>query len=255
MQKAKSIDENEVAKFSAMADEWWDLDGKFKPLHKFNPVRIGFIKDTVLEHYSSGVNTPSGGEITKQLPLQGISILDIGCGGGLLSEPMARLGAKVTSIDASEKNIKIASLHAQNVGLDIDYQCISAEELALKGKKFDVVLNMEVVEHVADIYSFMAAASAMVKPGGIMFIATLNRTVKSYALAILGAEYILKWLPRGTHNWDKFLKPSEIEMLLRENKMHLQKIQGVSYNPLRDQWSLSSDISVNYMMVAGNGTN
>jgi 2-polyprenyl-6-hydroxyphenyl methylase/3-demethylubiquinone-9 3-methyltransferase len=237
MKNAKSIDEAEVAKFSAMADEWWDTNGKFKPLHKFNPVRIGYVKDKVVEHF-------------KHESMEGISVLDIGCGGGLLAEPMARLGASVTAIDASEKNIKIASLHAKNVELDIDYKCTSAEELASKGRQFDVVLNMEVIEHVADVESFLQASASLVKPGGIMIVATLNRTMKSYALAILGAEYILKWLPRGTHNWDKFLKPSEIEKPLRVNGMAVKAIQGVSYNPVRDSWKLSDDIAVNYMILA-----
>jgi 2-polyprenyl-6-hydroxyphenyl methylase/3-demethylubiquinone-9 3-methyltransferase len=241
MSQAKSIDETEIAKFSAMADEWWDLEGKFKPLHKFNPVRIGFVRDIVQAHFGKD-------------SLKGIEILDIGCGGGLLAEPMARLGAEVTAIDASEKNIKIASLHAKNVGLEIDYKCTSAEDLAATGKQFDVVLNMEVIEHVADVDSFVKASAALVKPGGLMIVATLNRTVKSYALAIVGAEYVLRWLPRGTHNWEKFLKPSEIERPLRENGMAVKKIQGVSYNPVRDSWRLSEDIAVNYMVVAGKGS-
>ena len=238
MTKAKSVDENEIAKFSAMADEWWDLNGKFKPLHKFNPVRISYIRDNVLSHFNKE-------------DFKGLNILDIGCGGGLLSEPMARLGADVTSIDASQKNIKIASLHSKQSELKIDYQCTSAEELAKKAKKFDVVLNMEVIEHVADVESFMQACCHLVKPGGLMFIATINRTIKSYALAIVGAEYVLRWLPKGTHDWNKFLKPSQVEEHIRNNGMGLQKLQGVSYNPLLDKWSLSSDVDVNYMMLSG----
>lgn len=234
MQNPKSISPSEIEKFTAMADEWWSTTGKFKPLHKFNPVRIGFIKDIINNHFGS----------------MNVELLDIGCGGGLLSEPMCRLGAKVTAIDAGEKNVQVASLHAKNSGLDIDYQCTSAEELAATGKQFDVVLNMEVIEHVADVDSFIAASTKLVKPNGIMIVATLNRTLKSYALAIVGAEYILKWLPRGTHNWEKFLKPSEIASPLEANQMQLQKIQGVSYNPLHDSWKLSDDIAVNYMMVA-----
>ncbi|MCE3232687.1 MAG: ubiG [Rickettsiaceae bacterium] len=242
MLHSKSIDEVEIAKFSAMADEWWDTEGKFKPLHKFNPIRIAYIRDTIVAHFKKSVQSEG--------VLSGISLLDIGCGGGLLSEPMARLGASVTSIDASEKNIQIASLHAKNIGLDIDYRCTSAEELADHKKQFDVVLNMEVIEHVADVNSFVKACSELVKPGGIMIVATMNRTVKSYAFAIIGAEYILKWLPCGTHDWEKFLKPSEIEKPLRENGLALKYIQGVSYNPLSDNWKLTKDISVNYILVA-----
>jgi 2-polyprenyl-6-hydroxyphenyl methylase/3-demethylubiquinone-9 3-methyltransferase len=234
MQNSKSIDQSEIEKFTAMADEWWSATGKFKPLHKFNPVRVAYIKETITNHFGN----------------MDVELLDIGCGGGLLSEPMSRLGAKVTAIDAGEKNIKIASLHAKNSGLDIDYQCTSVEELAASGKQFDVVLNMEVIEHVADVDSFIKASSSLVKPNGIMIVATLNRTLKSYALAIVGAEYILKWLPRGTHNWEKFLRPSEIASPLERSGMQLQKIQGVSYNPLHDSWKLSDDIAVNYMMVA-----
>lgn len=236
MKKAQSIDENEVAKFSAMAEEWWDLNGKFKPLHKFNPVRIGYVRDNVKSHFN-------------REDCEGLTLLDIGCGGGLLSEPMARLGMEVTAIDASEKNIKIASLHAEKSGLKIDYRCTSAEELAATDAQFDVVLNMEVIEHVASVESFLKASCGLVKPNGIMILATLNRTMKSYALAIVGAEYVLKWLPKGTHDWNKFLKPSEIEPHLRNNGMNLQRIQGVFYNPLLDKWSLSEDIDVNYMML------
>jgi 2-polyprenyl-6-hydroxyphenyl methylase/3-demethylubiquinone-9 3-methyltransferase len=199
-------------------------------------VRIGYVRDHVKSHFN-------------QEDLSGITLLDIGCGGGLLSEPMARLGMAVTAIDASEKNIKIASLHAEKSGLKIDYRCTSAEDLASTKVQFDVVLNMEVIEHVADVESFLKASCELLKPNGIMIIATLNRTIKSYALAIVGAEYVLKWLPRGTHDWNKFLKPSEIEPHLINNGMNLQKIQGVSYNPLQDKWSLSSDIDVNYMML------
>lgn len=233
-----TIDPSEIAKFSAMADEWWDEGGKFKPLHKFNPTRIAYIKDKITAHF-------------RKSDLKGLDIVDIGCGGGLLSEPMARLGANITGVDASEKNINIASIHAKNVGLSIYYKCGSAEELADSGKKFDVVLNMEVIEHVADVPAFLTACSRLVKPDGIMFIATLNRTVKSYALAIVGAEYVLGWLPRGTHDWKKFLKPSEINTELEKNGMELKEIQGVSYNPVMDKWGLSDDIKVNYMMVAG----
>ena len=238
MVQAKSIDESEVAKFTAMADEWWDLNGKFKPLHKFNPVRIAYIRDNVLSHFEKD-------------SFKGLSVLDIGCGGGLLSEPMARLGADVTSIDASQENIKIASLHAKQSGLKINYQCTSAEDIATKGKKFDVVLNMEVIEHVADVEAFVQASADLLKPDGLMFVATLNRSLKSYALAIVGAEYILRWLPKGTHDWKKFLKPSEVEAFASSSGLHLKQLQGVTYSPLLDEWNLSEDVAVNYMMLFG----
>lgn len=238
---SKSIDHDEIAKFSAISEEWWDASGKFAPLHKFNPVRIKYITDKSIEHFRTGADKP----------LSGLKLLDIGCGGGLLAEPMARLGADVTAIDASEKNIKIASSHADNYGLKINYQCTSVEELAESDNKFDIILNMEVVEHVADVDSFLESSGNLLKKDGLMFIATLNKTVKSYALAIIGAEYILKWLPKGTHDWNKFLKPSQIEEYLSNNGAKLLEIQGVSYNPLTDQWKLSDDITVNYMMLFG----
>lgn len=252
--QSASIDNLEVEKFSRIADEWWDLGGKFAPLHKLNPVRVEYIRAKVEGRWGKGVSEANSSLNPLPLapsPLKGISILDIGCGGGILSESMARLGAKVTGIDASEKNIKVASLHAQKSGLDIDYKCTSAEELAASGAQFDVVLNMEVIEHVADVASFMKACAALVKPGGVMFVATMNRTVKSFALAIVGAEYILRWLPRGTHNWEKLLKPSEINTHLEKNGMNLKEITGISFNPLKNEWHVSRDISVNYIMVAG----
>ena len=244
-----SVDSNEVEKFSRIADEWWDLNGKFKPLHKLNPVRIEYIKEKIKNQAARTLEKIDSSILDSSI-LKGTSLLDIGCGGGLLSEPMAKLGAKVIGIDASEKNIKIASIHAKKSGLDIDYKCTSAEELAASGVQFDVVLNMEVMEHVADVASFMQACCALVKPGGIMVIATLNRTVKSFALAIVGAEYVLNWLPRGTHNWDKFLKPSEINAHLEKNGMRLENITGVTLNPLRNEWHTSKNIDVNYMMFA-----
>jgi 2-polyprenyl-6-hydroxyphenyl methylase/3-demethylubiquinone-9 3-methyltransferase len=205
---------------------------------------VGYIRDNVEKIMGKGPNEK--GSYFSLSP----SILDIGCGGGLLSEPMAKLGAKVTAIDASEKNIKIASIHAQKSGLDINYICTSAEDMAASGKKFDVVLNMEVIEHVADVASFIEASGRMLNPGGLMFIATINRTLKSFAFAILGAEYILKWLPRGTHNWEKFLKPSEINTQLEKNGMKLKEIVGVVFNPIQSEWNLSKDIGVNYMILA-----
>lgn len=232
-----SINPSEIEKFSRIAEEWWDLNGKFKPLHKLNPTRCQYILKTAqaLLHKNS---------------LSGLNILDIGCGGGLLCEPMRLFGANVTGIDASEKNIKIASLHAQKSGLDINYLCTSAEELAATDAQFDIVLNMEVIEHVADVASFMEASCRLVKPGGIMIVATLNRTIKSFALAIVGAEYVLNWLPRGTHNWEKFLKPSEINTHLERGNMLLKEIKGVCLNPLKNEWKLSNDIAVNYMMCS-----
>lgn len=232
-----SINPLEVEKFSKIADEWWSLDGKFKPLHRLNPVRIEYILKTAKNFLHKDT-------------LSGLDILDIGCGGGLLCEPMCKYGANVTGIDASAKNIQVASLHAQKSDLDIDYICTSAEELAATGVQFDIVLNMEVIEHVADVASFMEASCKLVKPGGIMIIATLNRTIKSFALAIVGAEYILGWLPRGTHNWEKFLKPSQINAHLEKNQMSLKEMKGVSLNALKNEWHISEDIAVNYMMCA-----
>lgn len=245
-QKKKStVDRAEIEKFSAMADEWWNESGKFKPLHRFNPVRVRFIRDTLLEHFSA-LNTQ------HSAPLKGLSLLDIGCGGGLLCEPMARLGAKVTGIDASDKNIKVAALHAREEGLVIDYKCTSAEEMNKK-QKYDAVLAMEIIEHVSDVPSFIEHCASLVKPDGLLFFATLNRTVKSYALAIVGAEYILRWIPRGTHDWNKFLRPSEIVLQTEPHGLKARTIQGVSFNPLGQQWSLSDDVDVNYMVVLQKG--
>ncbi|MCF8468816.1 MAG: bifunctional 2-polyprenyl-6-hydroxyphenol methylase/3-demethylubiquinol 3-O-methyltransferase UbiG [Sneathiella sp.] len=243
---AKSVDPDEIANFTAMADEWWDETGKFKPLHKFNPIRIGYIRDQVIRHF--GLQADNA--IVKLKPFSGLRFLDIGCGGGLLSEPMARLGAEVVAADASEKNIKIASLHAEKSGLTIDYRHTTAEDLATVGEKFDVILNMEVIEHVADIDGFVSACVSLLKPGGIMFIATLNRTAKSFALAIVGAEYVLRWLPKGTHNWKKFLKPSEVAKCVRNEGLIVRDIAGASYNPFEDRWRLSKDLSVNYLLCA-----
>jgi len=242
---SKTINKEEIAKFTAMADEWWDENGKFAPLHKFNPIRIAYILNKIKESGLAKNNSPAN-------PLAGLNIIDIGCGGGLLSVPMARLGANVTAIDAGEKNIEIAKIHAEREGLDINFLCTSAEDLAEQGKKFDIVLNMEVIEHVADVEIFVRASSQLLKPSGLMFIATLNRTVKSYGLAIIGAEYILRWLPRGTHDWKKFLKPSEIEVELTKNSLNIKELQGVSYAPISKKWSLSNDIDINYMILAQN---
>jgi 2-polyprenyl-6-hydroxyphenyl methylase/3-demethylubiquinone-9 3-methyltransferase len=236
-----SVDPGEIAKFSAMAAEWWDPAGKFAPLHKFNPVRLGFIRETASIHF---------GRDPKSLkPFEGLTLLDIGCGGGLLSEPMARLGFAVTGADASEKNIKTAQAHAGQ--LPIVYRATTAEALADEGQAFDVILNMEVVEHVADLPAFLAACSAMLKPGGIMFVATMNKTLKSLALAKIGAEYVLGWLPRGTHDWSRFIPPKTLQALLEETNLKVLKQQGVAFDPLGWDWRLSSDMDVNYMIVAG----
>jgi 2-polyprenyl-6-hydroxyphenyl methylase/3-demethylubiquinone-9 3-methyltransferase len=237
-----TIDPAEVAKFSAIAAEWWDPAGKFAPLHKFNPVRLAFIRDQAAAHF---------GRDTRSLrPFEGLSLLDIGCGGGLLSEPMARLGFAVTGADASDKNIGTARAHAAQTGLDIDYRATSAEALVAEGRNFDVVLNMEVVEHVADVSAYLAACTALVKPGGLTFVATLNKTLKSLALAKIGAEYVLNWLPRGTHDWNRFIPPAELQRSLQESGLTILKTQGVSFDPLSWDWKLSSDVDVNYMIVA-----
>jgi 2-polyprenyl-6-hydroxyphenyl methylase/3-demethylubiquinone-9 3-methyltransferase len=234
-----TIDPSEVEKFSAMAEQWWDPNGKFKPLHQLNPTRIAYIRDRVQQHFNSD----------QSQPLQGLKLLDIGCGGGLLSEPMTRLGASVTAIDASEKNIQIASVHAQQMDLAIDYQTTTVEELAATGAQYDVVLNMEVVEHVADVETFIESSCQLVKPGGLLFFATLNRTVKSYMFAIVGAEYVMRWLPRGTHQWNKFLRPSEINKHVSGHTLQLEDVTGMNYNPLNSSWSLGGDTSVNYLML------
>ena len=236
-----SINHEEVEKFSRMAEEWWDPHGKFKPLHKFNPTRLRYIREKLIENFNLNGNTPK--------PLAGLTILDIGCGGGLLSVPLTRLGATVTGIDASEKNISVAKVHAEKEGLNIEYINTSAEDLAATGRQFDVVLNMEVIEHVADVTSFMAASSRLVKQNGLMLVATLNRTAKSYLFAIVGAEHVLRWLPAGTHDWKKFLKPHEIAIQFEANNIsHLESV-GTKYNPFKDEFSLDQDLSVNFMML------
>ncbi|QFT29856.1 bifunctional 2-polyprenyl-6-hydroxyphenol methylase/3-demethylubiquinol 3-O-methyltransferase UbiG [Roseibium porphyridii] len=241
-QTSGTIDSEEVARFSAMAQEWWDPAGKFKPLHKFNPVRLAYIKQEVCRRFD---RDPKSSDAFK-----GLRFLDIGCGGGLLSEPMARLGADVVGADPSQTNIEIARLHMQSSGLTIDYRAETAEGLAAAGETFDVVLNMEVVEHVADVPLFLETTSNMVRPGGMMFVATINRTMKAYALAIFGAEYVLRWLPKGTHSYDKLVKPSEIETPLSTAGLNIIDRSGVSYNPLTDSWAQSRDMDVNYMLLA-----
>ncbi len=242
MQKpAETVDPEEIAKFSAMADEWWDPRGKFRPLHKFNPVRLEYIRREVC-HFK-------GLDALSQTPFTGLDLLDIGCGGGLLSEPMCRLGACVTGADASAENIKTASIHAAEQNLDIDYQATTAALLVDAGRRFDVILNMEVIEHVADPSAFINQCSSLLKPGGIMFLATLNRTLKAYALAIVGAEYLLGWLPKGTHEWEKFITPGELEEMTRKSGLDMVRMTGVSFSPLLNKWQRSGDLGVNYMCV------
>ena len=240
-----TVDPAEIEKFSAMAADWWDPDGKFRPLHRLNPVRLGFIRDHLAGHF--------GRDPLGETPLAGLEILDIGCGGGLLAEPLARLGARVTGIDAAAENIEMARLHAAESGLEIDYRAATAETLADRGESFDAVLNMEVVEHVADVTAFMTAAAGLVGPGGATVVATLNRTPKSFLLAIVGAEYLLRWLPRGTHDWRRFLRPSELARFLRAAGLEVTEISGLAYNPLSDAWRLSRDTDVNYMVFAVKG--
>jgi 2-polyprenyl-6-hydroxyphenyl methylase/3-demethylubiquinone-9 3-methyltransferase len=229
----------EIAKFSAIAEEWWDEKGKFRPLHLLNPLRIAYIREKAISHF----NLPG-----NLAPFKGLKILDIGCGGGLLSEPMARLGGEVTGIDAAEKNIEIAQAHLKESGLKVNYRTITAEELAKTGEKFDIILNMEVIEHVADIPLFLNSCAALLKANGIMFIATINRTLKSYLFAIIGAEYILRLLPKNTHEWKRFLKPSEINRHAGGGNLKLKHMTGVAYNPLSENFKLTDDLSVNYMM-------
>jgi len=235
--KSDTINKQEIAKFSKIASEWWDPEGKFKPLHKFNPIRIKYIKNYIIQNFKLNVSNR---------PLKKIDILDIGCGGGLLSEPMYRLGASVVGIDASQKSIAIAKLHAKKNKLKINYICASPETLKIK-KKFDVILNMEIVEHVEDVNFFIKKSSELLKKNGLMFIATLNKTLKSYVFAIVGAEYILQWLPIGTHDWDKFIKPEDLIKISKANNLKLEKLDGMKFNLLTEQWSLSSDNSVNYI--------
>ena len=233
-----SVNKKEIEKFSKMAAEWWDPSGKFKPLHKFNPIRIKYIKENIINSFKIK---------TKKKPLDKINILDIGCGGGLLSEPMTRLGADVTGIDASIKNINIAKLHAKKNNLKINYLCSSPEKLKIQ-KKFDVILNMEIVEHVEDINFFLNSCSKLLKKNGIMFVATLNKTLKSYMFAIIGAEYVLRWLPIGTHDWEKFVRPEDLKKILSKNNLKLEKLDGMNFNIIKDEWSVSSDTSINYIV-------
>lgn len=240
---SKSVDPREVANFSALADRWWDPYGPFKPLHVLNPARLSYLAEQICMQF--------GRDVKARHSLDGLSLLDIGCGGGLLSEPMRRLAAEVTGIDASGKNIAVAKIHAGKSGLDIDYQATSAEALAETGRKFDVVISMEVIEHVADIPSFLAAAKALLAQNGILILSTLNRTPKAFLMAIVGAEYILRWLPRGTHDWKKFLTPQELAAQLTAAGLEPGDVTGMHYSPLANRWSVSAqDVDVNYMMTA-----
>ena len=232
-----TINKKEIEKFSKIAAEWWDPNGKFKPLHKFNPIRIKYIKDNIIKKFNLN---------SSNKPLKTINILDIGCGGGLLSEPMSRLGASVVGIDASKKNIEVAKFHAKKNKLKINYICASPEILKIQ-KKFDVILGMEIVEHVEDINFFIKKSSELLKKNGLMFIATLNKTLKSYMFAIVGAEYILRWLPIGTHDWNKFIKPDELIKITKVNNLKLEKLDGMNFDLLTNEWNLSSNNSVNYI--------
>ena len=241
--KSPTIDAEEVAKFSAMAADWWNPTGKFRPLHVLNPVRIRFIRDAACAAF--------GLDATARAPLDGLRLLDVGCGGGLIAEPMARLGAQVTGVDAAEANVKTASVHAAEVGLAIDYRAGTAEALIEAGEPpFDIVLALEIVEHVADVDVFLKTCARLLAPGGLLVLSTLNRTPKAFALAIVGAEHVLRWLPRGTHDWSKFVTPEEMRAPLAAEGLTVAPAVGVSYTPIADRWRLSRDVSVNYMMTA-----
>jgi 2-polyprenyl-6-hydroxyphenyl methylase / 3-demethylubiquinone-9 3-methyltransferase len=240
---ATTIDPAEIAKFEAMAAEWWDPEGKFKPLHMLNPCRLDYITSQIAAEFDR--------DVAGERPFAGLRLLDIGCGGGLLCEPMARLGAEVVGADAAERNIPVARLHAQAAGLDIDYRHTSAEALSEAGESFDVILNMEVVEHVADPPAYLAACRQLLRPGGLMITSTINRNARSFALAIVGAEWVMRWLPRGTHDWAKFITPDELSDLLRRAGLDPVDRKGMVFNPLSWSWSLSHrDLSVNYVTAA-----
>ena len=235
--KNNTINKKEIEKFSKIAEEWWDPEGKFKPLHKFNPIRISYIKNNIIQSFDLK---------NKNKPLEKVKILDIGCGGGLLCEPMSRLGANVVGIDASDKNIKVAKLHAKKNNLDIEYYCATPETFKTD-IKFDVILNMEIVEHVENVEFFLKSSSELLKKNGMMFVATLNKTLKSYLFAIIGAEYILNWLPIGTHEWEKFVKPQDLTNILKKYKLNLESLDGVKYDLFKDEWAISKDKSINYI--------
>ncbi|MGQ0677712.1 MAG: bifunctional 2-polyprenyl-6-hydroxyphenol methylase/3-demethylubiquinol 3-O-methyltransferase UbiG [Rhodospirillales bacterium] len=240
-----TVDPAEVARFAAMAGEWWDPGGKFAPLHRFNPTRLQLIRDRLAAR--------AGRDPLADKPLKGVRVLDVGAGGGLIAEPLARLGADVTGIDASETNVEVARAHAKGQGLGIDYRFASAADLAKKRERFDAVLSLEVVEHVADRRAFVADCAGLVAPGGVLILATLNRTAKSFLFGVVAAEYVLRWLPRGTHDWRRFVRPSELAADLRAAGMKITELAGVGYNPITDRFSLGPDIDVNYMAVAERG--
>jgi 2-polyprenyl-6-hydroxyphenyl methylase/3-demethylubiquinone-9 3-methyltransferase len=237
--KKTTIDPVEHEKFSKLAEEWWNPKGKFKTLHKFNPTRIAFIREKIINHFDIAKD--------EKKPFKNVNLLDIGCGGGLLSEPMAKLGANVTGLDVVEKNIKTASTHAKNQGLKINYIHSTVEKISEKDEKFDVILNMEVIEHVSDVNLFINSCNKILSENGIMIFASLNRTLISYGLAIIGVEYILGWLPKGTHDWSKFITPDELKILFSSNGLKIDEIIGMKYNPLFDSWKRSEDLSVNYL--------
>ncbi|WP_455475801.1 bifunctional 2-polyprenyl-6-hydroxyphenol methylase/3-demethylubiquinol 3-O-methyltransferase UbiG [Bartonella sp. B17] len=237
-----TIDQNEIDRFSRIAAEWWNPQGKFRPLHQFNPTRLAYIKEKICLAFHR--------DPASFTPFENLKILDIGCGGGLLCEPMARLGATVVGADAAQTNIEVAKIHAVQNGLSIDYRTTTAEALANEGEQFDVILNMEVVEHVADVNLFIAATATLLKPQGLMFVSTLNRTWKAWGLAIIGAEYILRWLPKGTHDYKKFIKPHELKNFLSKNTLIVIDEIGITYNPLNDSWNRSKDMDVNYLLLA-----
>ena len=239
-ENTSTIDPEDVAKFSAIANEWWNPEGKFKPLHRFNPIRLQYIRDRLCDHFDR--------DPLSLRPFEGLRVLDVGCGGGLISEPLARMGARVTGIDASEKNTKTAQVHAAESGLDIDYKATTVEELAADGKIFDAVISLEVVEHVANFELFIKGCAGLMGVNSAILIATLNRTPKSFAFGIVGAEYIMRWLPRGTHNWRKFIRPSELAGALRRNCVVIEEIAGLSFNPFTNAWRVSDDVSVNYVI-------
>jgi 2-polyprenyl-6-hydroxyphenyl methylase/3-demethylubiquinone-9 3-methyltransferase len=242
---ARTLDRDEVARFARLAGEWWDESGPFKPLHRINPVRLTYIRDQLCRHFGRDAKGPAS--------LARLNILDIGCGGGLVCEPLSRLGAEVTGIDPGPENIEAAKAHASDQGLDITYEVTTAEELAARGQNHDAVLLLEVVEHVPSVPAFLKTVAPLVKPGGIMILSTLNRTLKAYALAIVGAEYILRWLPVGTHQWERFVKPEELASALSAAGLKLTGTEGLIYDPFSDEWRLSTDTDVNYFASAKRG--
>ena len=242
MSEAAAVDEGEVARFSALAEQWWDQEGSFRPLHEINPVRVRYVRDALAARIARKGSDDS--------PLAGLDVLDVGCGGGLLAEPLARLGASVTGIDPSARNIAAAADHARAMGLRIDYRHAGVEELAAEDRRFDAVVALEVVEHVPDLTAFAGACVSVARPDAVLILATLNRTAKAFALAIVGAEYVLGWLPRGTHRWRRFVRPSELSRALERSGARLSALDGVSYDPLGGEWRLSRDLSVNYLATA-----